>query len=149
MDDVALITDNEDDMKQLLKITEEIAGKHRIEFGQEKSKLLIINPTRKKITTDTLYIQGKPIHMTDSYKYLGYKINSKHNLRSHLDDLKRKLEGAYQTIISIMGNQNFAGLKMETPWKLIKSCIIPIITYAGENLAPEQTRAERDQPTTR
>lgn len=44
IDDVALITNNEEDMRRLLKTTEKIAGKLRIEFGHEKSKSVVINP---------------------------------------------------------------------------------------------------------
>lgn len=138
MDDVALITNNEEDMRKLLETTEKIAGKYRIEFGQEKSKIMIINPTRKKIEISPMYIQGKQIEQTTTYKYLGYTINNKNNLKSHLKNIKSKVEGAYQTILAIMGNQNFSNIHMEIPWQLIKTCIIPIITYAGETWHPNK-----------
>ena len=142
MDDVALITDNEKDMKTLLKITEEIAGKYRIEFGQEKSKFMLINPTRKKVQIDEMKIQGMTIQRTENYRYLGYTLNSKNNLKTHLSDLKKKTEGAYQTILAIMGNQNFSNMEMETAWKLIKTCLIPIITYAGETWHPTKQESK-------
>lgn len=143
MDDVALITNNQQDMKRLLEITEEIAGKLRIEFGQEKSKLLIINQSKHMAPIETLRIQGTILDQTDKYKYLGYTINSKHNLSAHLQNLKTKVEAAYQTILAIMGNKNFSGIEMEVAWKLLSTCIIPIVTYAGETWHPNKTETRQ------
>ena len=42
-------------------------------------------------------------------------------------------EAAYQTILTILGNQHFNNLQMETAWKLIETSIQPIITYGGES----------------
>ena len=42
------------------------------------------------------------------------------------------LEAAYQTILTILGNQRFNNLQMETAWKLIETCIQPInVTFHG------------------
>ena len=54
-------------------------------------------------------------------------------MENHIPEIKRKTEAAYQTILTILGNQHFNNLQMETSWKLIKTCIQPIITYGGES----------------
>jgi hypothetical protein len=41
-----------------------------------------------------------------------------------------------------MGNKDFRGIEMETAWKLIKSTIIPIITYVGETMNPNKTETK-------
>ena len=136
MDDVALITDNENDMKTLLKNTEEIAGKYRIEFGKEKSKIMIIKQGNNKTKINSTKLQDFEIEETSNYKYLGYNFNNKDNLSTHLEDQKRKVEAAYQTILTIIGNPNFTSIEMECTWTLLNTCLIPVIIYAGETWHP-------------
>ena len=47
--------------------------------------------------------------------------------------LEGKVEAAYQTILHIAKDKNFKGLKMAIIWKLVETCIIPIITYGAES----------------
>ena len=42
------------------------------------------------------------------------------------------MEAAFQTIQLVAGDQDFNKLEMETIWKLVETCIIPIATYASE-----------------
>ena len=135
MDDVALIANNEKDMRTLIKNTEEIAGKYRIEFGKDKSKTMIIQG-RNKIEMNPIQLQDIKLEETDTYKYLGYTFNNKDNLSTHLEELKKRVETAYQTILAIMGNPNFTNIEMECAWTLINTCLIPVITYAGETCHP-------------
>ena len=43
MDDVLLMADNEKDLQTLLNITVNTANKYHIVFGEEKSKIMIMN----------------------------------------------------------------------------------------------------------
>ena len=54
--------------------------------------------------------------------------NHKGNAEEHILQQKKKTEAAYQTILTIMGNQHFNKLN----WKLLETCIQPTITYGGE-----------------
>jgi hypothetical protein len=45
---------------------------------------------------------------------------------------KKKTEAAYQTILMVAGDKDFRNIEMGTLWKLIETCIIPIITYGAE-----------------
>ena len=67
------------------------------------------------------------IEETDKHKYLGEIINNKGNLEDHIKMLEGKVEAAYQTILHIAKDKNFKGLKMAIIWKLVETCIIPII----------------------
>ena len=35
-------------------------------------------------------------------------------------------------MMALIGNSNFHMIEMETIWKVVEACIIPIITYGGE-----------------
>ena len=74
VDDVAIITNNIEDQQTLLSITNNTANKYRIQFGQEKSKLLIIG---KDNTNPTIKLGDMTIDPSETYKYLGETLNTK------------------------------------------------------------------------
>ena len=135
MDDVALIHHDKEEIQRMLNITDEIANRYHIKFGQDKSQILTIgngDPTLKaKIGELTL-------ENTNTYKYLGMTLNNKGNLENHLANVKGKVEAALQTIFNLAGNEEFYKIEMATSWRLVQSCIIPIITYGAETWIPLQ-----------
>ena len=80
------------------------------------------------------------IEETDLYTYLGEVNNKAMNLKDQIKNIEGKVEAAYQTIVAVTEDQDFKSIKMECIWKLVKTCIIPIITYASETWEP--TKAE-------
>ena len=129
MDDVALISSDTNELQEMLNITHDIASRYHIEFGATKSKILKIGKGNSK---PNLHLGEMKLEYTTTYKYLGEIFNTKGNMEDHIPEIKRKTEAAYQTILTIMGNQNFNNIQMEAAWKLVETCIQPIITYGGE-----------------
>ena len=70
-------------------------------------------------------------------------INDKTNLKDQIAQLERKLEAAYQTILAIASDRHFRNTQMETIWKLVTTCLIPIITYGGETRKPTKTEKKK------
>ena len=70
-------------------------------------------------------------------------VNRKGNLEAHLNAVKGKVEAALQTIFCIAGNEEFRIVEMATIWKLVHTCLIPILTYGAETWIP--TKAELTQ----
>ena len=137
MDDVALIANNLDDLKKLINNTNHTANKYHIEFGKEKSKVLRIGKHPKnQPEQEQLYLGSMELEYTDKYKYLGLTINEKLNLSDHIKSIKGKTEAAYQTILSLLHDRTFLQIQMKTAWKLLETCIIPVITYASETWMP-------------
>ncbi len=83
------------------------------------------------------------LELTETYEYLGETINDKGNIENHIKKIKGKAEAAYQTVRIVAGNKDLNFLDMETTWKLIEACVLPVITYAAEtwNNNKEQTNA--------
>ena len=50
----------------------------------------------------------------------------------HIDHIRSRVEVAFQTILLVVGNGDFSKIDVDTMWKLIESCILPIILYACE-----------------
>ncbi len=130
MDDVVLMANSEKELQTMLDKTDEIANKYHLVFGEEKSKVMIIG--KKGETQMNVNLGEMKLKTCKNYKYLGEIINEKRSIKKHLDDLKRKAEGALQTILTIAGDPTLKGIQMESIWKLVETCIMPITTYGGE-----------------
>lgn len=139
MDDIALISNNIEDMEKLLQQTNEIASRYRIEFSPEKSNIIQIgNDPQNPKKAHKFKVGTLPIDYTKKYRYLGYVFNEKANLSEHISTVKSKSEIAYQTIISLLGNREFGNIRMTAVWKLLETCVIPVITYASETWNPSK-----------
>ena len=141
MDDVVLISNKAQEMQKMLDITNEISSRYRIVFGKEKSKVMKMGSS---VQTE-LKLGDMEIEETDKYKYLGEIINNKGNLEDHIKMLEGKVEAAYQTILHIAKDKNFKGLKMAIIWKLVETCIIPIITYGAESRTTTHKESQKIQ----
>jgi hypothetical protein len=133
MDDVALINEDAHVLQEMLDTTNEIAKRYHLKFGKEKSQTLTIG---KSTINHKFRLGDMDLEPTNNYKYLGMTLNSKGNLEDHLKKIKGKTEAAFQTILNLSGNDEFHKIEMATIWKLITSCIIPIITYGAEVWIP-------------
>ncbi len=141
VDNVALMSTDEKELQRMLNITDEVAKRYRIEFGKEKSKVLKIG---KKGQQNPKFMLGEmEMELTDKYDYLGERINSKGNIEDHIKKTKGKVETAYQTVRIIAADKDINYIDMETTWKLIEACVMPISTYAAEtwNNNGEHTKA--------
>ena len=54
-----------------------------------------------------IQLQDIEIEETSPYKYLGYNFCYKGNLTTLLEELKKRVEAAYQTVTSIIDNPTF------------------------------------------
>ena len=141
MDDVALIHHNKDELQEMLNVTEDISKRYHIKFGKEKSQVLTIGQKAGK----AFNLGSMELDDTNTYKYLGVTINHMGTMEDHIKKLKGKAEAALQTIFNVSGNQNFHGIEMEIIWKLVKTCINPIIMYAAEIWTPTKHEIQQIQ----
>ena len=143
MDDVALIANNQKTMQEMLDITHEIANRYRIKFGEEKTKTLTISNRKKKENNTNFNLGNMKIGETDTYKYIGVTMNTKCNLTDQIKSITNKTEAAFQIILMLAHDSNFDGIQMELIWKLLETCIIPIITYSSETWNPNKTETKQ------
>ena len=135
MDDVILAETSGQNSQELLDSTDHTSKKYHIEFGMQKTKFLITGKSKGHLN---LKIGGQTIEETERYVYLGEVNNKAMNLKDQIKSIERKVEAAYQTIIAVAEDQNFKNIKMECIWKLVRTCIIPIITYGCETWEPQK-----------
>ena len=132
VDDVLLITTSGEELQKSLDITDDTSKTYHIEYGQAKSNTQIIKRKTKVTKKENFKLGEIPLENTEKYKYLGYIQNSKNNNEDHMKHIKGKTEAAFQKMNALTGNSNFSMIEMETIWKVVEACILPIITYGGE-----------------
>ena len=140
MDDVLLISSEPNELQQMLNITNAIAGKYHVEFGEEKSNVMKIGRNKEN---PEFTLGDMNLKYTDKYKYLGYVQNNKNNLEDQIKATKAKVENTYQTLLAIAGNKNFSNIEMQTIWELTQSCITSTIAYSSEIWSPGKTENEK------
>ena len=60
-------------------------------------------------------------------------INNKGTLSDQIAEISKKVKGAITRILAEAGNKEFKGIKMRPVWQMVKTTIIPILTYACES----------------
>ena len=116
MDDVVLIHHDKHIMQNMIDTTNEIANRYRIQFGQEKSKIMIVG---KDKNDDKFKLGQMPLQKTDKYKYLGVTLNNKGNLSDHLNLIR---SGLFQTVNDPGGGGGGGALKAP-PYDLENYCV--------------------------
>ena len=132
VDDVCIPSTKNNEMQQALDITEDKSSQYHIEYGAPKSNIQQIKNNKKKEEMPTFKLGDMTLEQADKYKYLRQIQNEKNNNDDHFSALKGKLEGAYQKLLTLAGDAEFYNIEMEVMWKLLETCIMPIITYGGE-----------------
>ena len=96
MNDVVLIHHDQHIMQNMRDTTNEIANRYRIQFGQEKSKIMIVGKDNDDVNFK--FGQMRTSKKTVKYTYLGVTSNNKRNLSDHIKQVKGKCEATTQTI---------------------------------------------------
>ena len=78
-------------------ITDQVAKRYNIKFGQEKCQAITIGKNQ-----ETKFNLGDmKMDNTETYTYLRFTINSKGSMEDHIKKLKGKTEAALQTIFNL------------------------------------------------
>ena len=140
MDDVLILETRVKEKQTLLDITNKVAKKYHIKCRKEKSQTITIgNPEEKP----QFKLGQMDLDITHKYKYLGEMINNKMNLKDQITQTESKVEAAYQAITAMAGDRHYTNIQMNTVWKLVCSCLTPIITYAGETRNPNEAKNKK------
>ncbi len=136
MDDVIILSTDPEELQKLLDIANEVAKRYRLEYGKDKTKVMMIG---KQIPQPEFHLGEMTLDYCEKYKYLGETLNQKWNMDDSKKELRGKIEAAYQTMLNLASDRNFAGMQMETMWKLYDTTITPLITYAAATWDPRKS----------
>ena len=129
-DDVALLSDNEQDMQTMLDYVANWCKTWGMKINMTKSKVMHI---RKKGTERTVYsfkIGEKLVEYVSEYKYLGVIMDEFLELTQHTD----AMSGAgHRALGGLIGKyKKLGGMGYDTYTKCFKTCVCPVIDYNAE-----------------
>ena len=126
-DDTCLLADSEENLQQMLNVSDAFASKWNMTFNNEKSKVMVIG---KRINYDKKWNLGN-FYITEckSYKYLGIvfsqSLNDSHHIKTHLKDKAGRLRAYMCSILSSHDNIN----RVNFGNNIWKNVILPSISH--------------------
>ena len=93
-DDVVLLTKNEKDLEQMLKIVETYCDENKLTVNTDKTKCLIFNKTGR-LFRNKFYLHNKELENVRSYKYLGFVFTPSGEIKTGLYDLRDRAFKAF------------------------------------------------------
>lgn len=124
VDDLVLISDSKRDMVRMVKVIEKFCKWSGIRVNHDKSGVMALNYKLKGnvLRNLTFQIDGKPIPIVESYKYLGIEVNG-------LLDWKEVYEIKSKKLLSKLELIDGLAVNFMTKIQLVQWMVIPIITY--------------------
>ena len=128
-DDIVLLSENENGLREMLKVLEEYSSENKLEINNDKTKIMIFNKTGR-LMNRLYYIKGNLLECVRSYKYLGFLLTPSGEINSGLRDLRDRALRAFMGIKNSLGtlfNQD-----IETTLTLVDAMIKPILLYNSD-----------------
>ena len=144
-DDVALISPTRSSLRKALKGISKWATKHEMKFGLSKCGIMgfgesgmtkVINYRKKWI------LGGEEVSPTSSYKYLGVPFTPQLDLKDIVEDRAKKGLGAFESLYPIL---SCGSIPMRMKIQLVKTCLIPVLSYGSELWGLHESRANTVQ----
>jgi hypothetical protein len=126
-DDILLIASSVVEMQKMLDICADEMNAIGMCFNADKSVVMRIGK-RFKMKCSELLLSGKVINYVDKMKYLGIVFNAGKRISCSIDHLKLSFYRAFNALYYRSKSANSELVSTE----LLKSCCIPIISYAME-----------------
>jgi len=114
---------------QDLKKIERWATENKIEFNDNKSKVLFISRKRNDDREVDIYLNYKRLEQNEEMKYLGIYLDIKFNFNAHIDHTVAKLS----TLINISARTAKLqwGLGLKALKTVFEGAVVPMLTYGA------------------
>ena len=131
-DDLVLMSSSEAGLISCLAKLENFCNIWQLDVNIKKSKIVIFNPSGRKLKGHKFFYQGKVLEIVQSYCYLGIDISCSGSFRTARGSLMDKASKAMFPLFSAISNFQLPCAKAI---ELFKSLIKPIALYNSENWA--------------
>ena len=128
-DDIIMFSQNEDKLREMLKILEEFSGEHKLIINTDKTKVMIFNKSGRFMRR-SYQINNVHLENVRSYKYLGFLLTPSGEINSGLHDLRDRALKAFMKLRKNLGtsfNQNIM-----ITLTLFDAMIKPILLYNSD-----------------
>ena len=128
-DDIDLITESEEKLKELTTLMDSIAKKYGMEISPEKSKIMVTGECDQKFQT-TITVNGKELEQVKQFRYLGALIteDSKSNR-----EIKARIGAATNALVKLDKVIKDRTLKTKTKMRIIRSIVTSTVLYGCES----------------
>ena len=128
-DDIVLLAETPNELKQLLKIVENWCKTWQINVNTSKMKIIHFRQKGKHCTKEKFDIGGNEIEMVDEYKYLGIWLHCNLDISVTMQNLAL---GGSRALSQIIGKlKDHREINYETFTTLFHSMVCPILDYGG------------------
>ena len=128
-DDIVLLSDQPNELQEMLRVLKRYSDRKNLEVNIEKSKVMRFSKSGRKTQHRWKY-GGAEIEEIRSFKYLGFTLQSTGKHKQHIDALlangKRRLCETWS-----VGERKFTG-NFVIRKQLFSSLVEPVITYGSE-----------------
>lgn len=128
-DDLVLLADSEEKLKEMLKILEDYCRTNELTINTKKTKCMTFNKGGRLLSRD-FYLNGTKLENVRSYKYLGFILTPSGEINTGLQDLRDRGFKAFMKLKRDFG-ESF-NYHVPTALLLFESLIKPIITYCSD-----------------
>ncbi|KAK3102881.1 hypothetical protein FSP39_014619 [Pinctada imbricata] len=128
-DDIALITQNEKDMQDLLNTVESWCKQWRLKINTDKTKVVHFRKRQRNRSQLTLKLNGRDLSYESSYKYLGVIFDEFASFKDNAENLAKSAGRALGSVISKIHGIKSVGFR--TFEKLFLCGVAPIIDYCS------------------
>ena len=129
-DDLALISDSEEHMQELLNVVSSWSRKWRIKFNQAKSKVVHFRKSIVPRSNFMFQLCSENIEIVEQYKYLGSMLHESLDFQITANVLAKSAQRAMGAVTHKYRQLN--GLSYTTYTTLFNSCVATILDYGAE-----------------
>ena len=128
-DDTALITDNEENLQNIVTKVKEESGKAGLQMNVKKTKTMLISrkPEGKKIE---IKVDNEMLQQVNKYIYLGTEISEEAKSEQEIEKRKNIAKEKFSKMASILTSRK---LKINTKIRIVKCYVYSIFCYGCES----------------
>ena len=130
MDDATTFAEGYAQQEETLKVAEDFAIKHKLEWGPDKCKTMEVGGHREE--KDEWKLGQKTINKCESYKYLGEKINRNGKNEENLKERCDKVKYTARAIVTCCKSEVMRRIGTKVILKLHEAETIPAFLYNSE-----------------
>jgi hypothetical protein len=131
-DDLIYLAENEQNLQDMIFITQTWCSQNRLEINLGKSKIMHIRKPKQPQSMFCFIYNCKPLSYVTDYKYLGLTLNFSLNLKISLDKLAESALRSFGNIAAKM--HKIGGVSARIYKRLIEACCFSILDYSTEGI---------------
>lgn len=128
-DDTVIMSDNEDEMKQILTSLSSYCTEWKLKLNCSKTKIVVFNSSKNNINNYSFQYNNEQVEVISEYKYLGITMNYNGRFRNCQLQL---IEQAKRAMYSVIGTSRKYDLPVDIQLEMFNNMVSPVLLYGSE-----------------